>query len=396
MIPHLNFLPRHWIIWINSDFDLFLMKKQILSLCFLLLIQIARAQIKVEDFYRPKDGKDDAPSIQRAMNYIDSLGHGTVEFSGTKNYLLDSPIELPRYSKAGRRIIILNGNGCSITGKSGNDIFRRIPADQKEALDKMMSTRFLIRDFSFQGGKTAINLGASYGSAIENCNFTAPEDAAIDVQFGLSTSIRHCSVTNPKKDAFVLRCGNDWGGNTNNSQSNHSVIEMCRVYATKTTESSFKILGSGGVVLRDAISEGSNEANYSVYFDRLNSTTVRMFTVENFHLEHAPKIAGIYLNHTGIATIDGLFAQLSYKDFPLIMAAAGAEQITLRNIPHHVDGMVLYSGNNEVPWRLEYCHKSFYQAENWRVKTAKGCESKTPFYFSGIGGKFQIGQKYGK
>lgn len=361
---------------------------------FLLQNMISYSQIRVEDFYKKSDGKDDAPSIQRAMRHIDSLGRGSVEFDGSKKYTLQSAVELPRYAVGGRRIIILNGNGCEIVGKSGADIFRRIPLDQDEALNKMMATRFVFNDFSFTGGSKAINLGASYGSSIQRCNFVAQEESAIDIQFGLATEIHHCILTNPKKDGIVLRCGTDWGGSTNNSQSNSSVISMCRAYATKSTEAVFRILGSGGVVLRDCISEGSGDAQYSVFFDRQNSTTVRLFRIENFHLEHAPKKAGIYLNHTGIATIDGLFAQMAFKDFPLVMSAPNAEQITLINIPHFLGGMVLFSGNNEVPWRLEYCHKSFYAKENWRINTSKGVETKLPFYFSGIGGKFQIKQEY--
>lgn len=356
----------------------------------------AFSQLRVDDFYRKEDGRDDAPSIQRAFHKVDSLGRGSVEFTGTKKYIIQSTIQLPRYASSGRRMIIINGNGCEIQAKSGISIFKRIPKDQKEALDKMMATRFYINDFTFVGGDKAIDLGASYGSSIQRCNFVAQEIAAIDVQFGLNTEIHHCILTNPKKDGIVLRCGSDWGGSTNNSQSNHSVVSMCRVYAAKGGDACFRVLGSSGVVLRDIISEGSGECAYSIYFDRQNSSTVRLFKVENFHFEHAPRKAGIYLNHTGIATIDGLFYQLAFPEFPLIEAAAGAEQITLMNVPHFVTGTVLYAGNNEVPWRLEYCHKSFYQAQNWRINSAKGCEKKLPFYFSGIGGKFQIKQQYGK
>jgi hypothetical protein len=346
------------------------------------------AQIKVDDFYRRTD-VDDTRAIQQAFNYIDSLGHGSIEFTGTKTYKVSQSIELPRYGK-GRRIIVINGNGCEIVGKEGINIFNRIPKDQKEALDKMMSTRFVINDFTFTSGNKAINLGATYGTSINRCNFVGQKIAAVDIQFGLNTEINHCISTNARKDAFVLRCGEDWGGNTINSQSNHSVINMCRVYAAKGAGCSFKILGSGGVVLRDIISEGSHEAAYAVYFDRQGSTTVRLFTIQNFHLEHRLTQAAIYLKHTGITTINGLFYQHAYKDFPLVHAAVGAEHITLKNIPHFVQGTIIKAENNETAWLVEQCAKEFYNDANWFV----GSQRKLPFYFSGSGYRYQVKQKY--
>ncbi|MBL4703811.1 MAG: hypothetical protein JKY54_04780, partial [Flavobacteriales bacterium] len=104
-----------------------------------------------------------------------------------------------------------------------------------------------------------------------------------------------------------LRTGEEWGGGTNNSQSNHSIIDQCRVFTRDGAKTCFKVLGSGGVVIRDAISEGSKQVDYSIYVDRQTSTTVRLFKIENFHLEHEPIKAGIFIQSTGITTIDGLF-----------------------------------------------------------------------------------------
>ena len=365
-----------------------------LSFLFLFVYIITFSQLKVDDFYLPSDGKDHAPAIQRAFNAIDSIGHGTVEFTGTKNYTVSKPVQLPRYN-GGKRIILLNGNGCKITAAGNHSVFERIPANQKEALDKMMATRFVISDFTFSGGTIAIHLCATFGSVIQRCNFLGQKQAAIDVRFGLATEIHQCMITNPARDGIILGCGQAWGGSAVNSQSNHSVISMCRVYAAKNSECAFRILGSSGVVLRDIISEGSHETKYSVYFDRQGSTVVRLFRIENFHLEHAPREAAIYLNHTGTATIDGLFYQHAFPGFKLVHSAPNAEQITLMNVPHYVEGTVLYSGNNETPWRLEYCAKQFYAVSSWIVNSAKGELKKFPFYFSGRGGKYQIKQTYG-
>ena len=85
------------------------MKNLITLLAFSLLTSAAISQIRVEDYYRPSDGKDMSKAINRALQYIDEKGHGTLEFIGTKNYFVADECELPRYSKSGRRIIIING-----------------------------------------------------------------------------------------------------------------------------------------------------------------------------------------------------------------------------------------------------------------------------------------------
>lgn len=363
--------------------------KSLLFLPLFALPLVSVAQIRVDDFI-PAGAKDHTKAIQLAFDKIDSIGHGSIEFTGTQTYIVNATLELPKAKTGGRRIIVINGNGAMIKSSKPITFFKRIPTSQDEALNKFISTRFVIRDLQFTGGQKAIHIGATYGTVIENCNFIGQDSTAVDIQFGLNTSLNQCIVTNPGWDAFVLRCGESWGGNAINSQSNHSVLNQCRVYSSKGGNSAFKILGSSGVVLRDIISEGSNECNYAIYFDRLKSTTVRLFTIENFHFEHAPSKAGIYLNHTGIATIDGLYYQMARDDFKLIEAAPGAEQITLRNVPHFVTRTIVYSGNNEVPWRVEFCHKSFYDKANWRVGTKDGPKTQLPFYFSGVGGKYQI------
>lgn len=373
------------------------MKKTLIILTLLLSGTIATSQIKVDDFYSEADGKDWSKAINKALVKLDSLGHGTLEFTGTQDYYVSKTIELPRYAKGGiRRIIILNGNGCTIRTNDSIVIFNRIPKNQDEALNKMMSTRFVFNDFTIAGGKKAINLGATFGSSINRCNFTNQTIAAIDIQFGLNTHILQCNSSGICKNHYVLRTGSDWGGNVNNSQSNHSVIEMSRVYAGKGSGCGFKVLGSSGCVIRDCISEGFNEIDYAIYFDVIGSTTVRLFKIENLHLEHAPKKAGIYIHNTGIASIDGIFYQKAYTNFPLVYAANRCDQISLLRVPHFVGGTVLEQegGNDGATWLVEDCSKEFYDAANWRIHMKDNVQNKLPYYFKGQGYRYQLNKEF--
>jgi len=371
------------------------MKKTILVIYTLLLTFISQAQIKVNDFYRAADGKDWSKAIQRAFKHIDSLGHGSLEFDGTKNYLVNNSIELPRYSKSGRRIIVINGNGCTINASDSVMVFNRMPKDQKEALNQMMSTRFVINDFTFSGGKKGINLGATYGSSINRCNFQGQSEAAIDIQFGLNTSIFQCNSNGNVKTHFLIRTGEDWGGTAINSQSNHTIVDMCRVYSGKGTLCAYKVLGSSGCVIRDCISEGTNDLDYSIFFSYANSNCVRLFKVENLHLEHAPQKAAFYIHNTGIAIIDGVFYQKAYEGFELVHAANRCDQITLRNVPHYVTGTVLTQfGNEGASWLVEDCSKEFYDPKNWKVTMKEGVKQKLPYYFKGRGYRYQVDKQF--
>jgi hypothetical protein len=356
------------------------------AILYFAFISSAIAQLKVEDFRNGRNQENDSQVIQAAMDALATQGQGSLTFDGSRTYTISRNIELPKFTTGGRKIYVINGNGAVLQAQNDSIIiFNRIPSNQKEALDRMISARFIIQGLSFTGGAKGINMGATLGTAIEQCNFNNQREAAVDIQFGLQTKISHCYATNCYTDSFILRTGEDWGGNANNSQSNHSVIESCRVYARKGAKTGYKVLGSGGVVLRDIISEGSHEIEYAVYVGRLKSTTVRLFKMENLHLEHAPFKAAIFIHMTGIARIDGIFYQMARKgeEFTLISGNGPNLEIQVSNIPHYVGGTVLRQ-ENQVNWYFRHCRKELYNPENWRVQDRVGSyQKKLPANFSG-------------
>lgn len=370
--------------------------KWILTVSMLCFVHMVVAQLEVESFR--KAGMADHEVIQLALDALGAQGRGKLSFDGSRTYRVARSLELPRRSQAGH--FVLEGNGALLRADSDTiHIFNRIPRNQREALNEMMSTRFVIQDFVFQDGAKAINLGATFASAILRCHFRNHHEAAVDIQFGLQTRIEHCLSTNCFKDNFVLRHGEDWGGNQNNSQSNHSVIESCRVFARKDGETSFKVLASGGVVLSNIISEGHGQVQYAVYADRLNSTTVRYFKIENFHLEHAPLKAGIYVRMSGNSEINGIYYQIARDEVPLILAGRQSGLMHVSNIPHFVKGSVMQQeqfGGGAV-WVLTHCHRAFYQSSNWRVRNLEGeLVNELPYYFSGQEGGHGIRRWHGR
>lgn len=325
----------------------------------------AFSQIKVDDFIREGE-KDDGIGINRAFRYLDSVGQGKLEFNGTKIYKIYRCLELPRHTKAGKRIMVLEGNGCGIKAMVDSIcIFNRMPKDQKTALNRYMSTRFVIQNFSFFGGRKGINLGASYGSKISFCNFKNQKEAAVDVQFGLNTVIEHCHSTAAVKHNFRLRTGIEWGGTAINSQSNHSIIQNCKVYASNTAHSSYNIEGSGGCVVRDCISEGSKDIEYGIHFDDLGSNVVKLFKVENFHLEHAPRRAGIFIKNRGTTEISGLFYQLTRDTWGLLRVNKTTGVVRIKDVPWHVPGSFVKYESQNTRFILDNCHPKFSNPSTW-------------------------------
>lgn len=264
-----------------------------------------------------------------------------LSFSAAAVYKCDADIVLPD-----AQMLIIDGKGCKlILGPNSNGFTRRI-ADQQEAA-KRTGMRYTIRDFaSIEGGKRAIDLKATLGSAIENCRLVGQTEAAIDLRFCLMTRVHNVIVTNPARRGIVVRTG-DWPGATwSNSQSNHTVLEQCRVYAMATTTQAFTVLNCNGVRISDCISEGG-PCDHDLFLsattdgneDRpAKNTVVKQFTLSNFHVEHAVRKASIHVNMPSMCAVD--LSQVYWngpQKAPVILYTGG--QLNLSGIGWFTDDM---------------------------------------------------------
>ena len=253
------------------------------------------------------------------------------------DYIISQSLELPRTGG----LVIINGQGANLKAKGDIDIFRSIPADQSQAMI-WNKTRYLIQDFGkVEGGGRGIFIGSSFNTVIRNIQFIGQTTAAIDLVFCLMSTLENILVTNVGHDGIVLRSAVDsqtgehlWKGSSyNNSQCNHTVVQSCRVYNKKEcTGTSFKILQSTGVRLLDCISEGwPNE--HAVFFDAEKCTTAKLFSIENFHLEHVPTNGALCFRSNGsIVTVDGLYLQVGSKTSPSVWLMTNGNYV-FKNIP---------------------------------------------------------------
>lgn len=231
----------------------------------------------------------------------------SVVFSSAEKYHSSGDIVLPL-----KQLLVIDGKGCRLTLGANSNGFTYPINNMKEAMERT-SCRYVIKDFAaITGGKKAIDLKATLGSIVENCELASQTEAAIDLRFCLLSRLSNIRVTNPGDKGIVLRQG-DWAGASGtNSQSNSSVLEQCRVYCAKTTTAAFTILNSGGVRMTDCVSEGS-PCDYDIFLSATldgdesrpaSNPVVKSFMLSNFHVEHAVRKASIYVNMPSKAAVN--------------------------------------------------------------------------------------------
>ena len=241
------------------------------------------------------------PAGQDVGQWIRSLPKDAtaIVFSAAAEYKSSGDIVLPF-----RTLLVIDGRGAKLNLGPHSNGFTCEVANMQDAMVRT-GGRYVIRDFAaITGGRKAIDLKATLGSTVENCELVGQSEAAIDLRFCLLGRLSNLRVTHPKDKGIVLRQG-DWpGANATNSQSNSSVLEQCRVYCSKTTTAAFTVLNSGGVRMNDCVSEGG-PADHDLFLSATmdgdesrpaNNPVVKSFMLSNFHIEHSVRKSSIYVN----------------------------------------------------------------------------------------------------
>lgn len=310
---------------------------------------------------------DDVPAMFRLMTR-EAIVQRIVFEPGV--YSINDTLHLPRT----RSLVVIDGQGAVLKVRGNIPVFYSLPANQSEAM-VYNKTRYLIKDFgNIEGGDRGVYIGSSFNTVIENIEFIGQKVAAIDLVFCLMCSVNYILVTNPMHDGIVLRSAvefenktQQWPGTSfNNSQCNHSVLRSCRVYNRKeTTGTSFKVLQSTGIRLLDCISEGWDNAR-AVFFDAAGCTTAKYFSIQNFHLEHAPTEGGLVFRSFGsIVEVDGFFTQKASFDSPTIWLMNNGNYV-FKNIPWWPENAWVNSSHSPSVV-IEHCTNKFYRINKvWR------------------------------
>ena len=283
-----------------------------------------------------------------------------LSFSAAAEYHASGDIVLPR-----KQYLVIDGKGCKLSLGPVSNGFTTPIADQKTAAQRT-GDRYTIRDFAaIVGGRKAVDLQATLNSTVINCRLNGQTEVAVDLRFCLMARLENVLVTNPAGRGFLIRCG-DWSGaNTMNSQSNHTVLEQCRVYCSKTTTAAFTVLNSGGVRMTDCISEGA-EADNDLFLSArtdgdeegyANNAVVKTFTLSNFHVEHRLRKASIHVNMPPKATVQ--LENIYWNNpigAPVIHYVSG--QLNVSNIGWWNPDFRIHTANPVPHINFDACHKA--------------------------------------
>ena len=278
---------------------------------------------------------DNGPAFNAAFQSLSASKGGTVVVpAGTYNFT--TSVDLSRFTAGS--VVTIEMSGAILQTSQAITIFNRMPANQSTALNTMVDATFFIHGGTFKGtnttGQIGIFLGATYGSVVDGVQFSNL-DVGFDGAFDLMMKVENSRAVNNSTAAFKIEGGvGNWSGaDVNNSQSNATTFENVRDNALNGATSSFMILDSDGVTLRNCISEGGNPTS-SVYFDDQNSTTVQSFDVDNFHSENSPTDAIITMRGVGQGTytINRVYAQTAAT--LLDNNGFGVSTFNITNIPY--------------------------------------------------------------
>lgn len=258
----------------------------------------------------------------------------------TNNIGLTEKLDLPKFTYQHFKGLNIDLCGCTIYDNSvtGLDyLIGRKPIDQKEALDVCQSWSLNLKNGKLLGKQssgsiltgTLLDLGATFNSVVENVQIQNAKNGIV-FRFCLMGHLKNIMSNGIGNDAIYVGIG-DWSGaGRNSSQSNHTVVEQCRIFNWKNSNSAFKVESSSGIFIKNCISEGYSPKYHIYWEDTVNTTTVLDRYIESFHVE-SPDGGTIYMNIMG-GYID---MKSVYTQYPLIIemgAFASPTEINLSRI----------------------------------------------------------------
>jgi hypothetical protein len=277
---------------------------------------------------------DCGPAFARAAAALD-IRHGGRIVVPPGSYNFDTTFDIPKF--AGSAVVEFSMVGATLKTTKPIAIFRRLPADQAEAM-RMVGAVFLFTGGRFLGtgepGQIGLELAASYASIIRATQFENL-DVGFDGAFNLGLRLENVRTTaNRTIDLRVQGGRGKWPGASRfNSASNHTTFEGVRVYSAKDAFANIAVLGSSGVSIRNSIIEG-NDPVHGIYFDN-EGAIVHAFTVENVHSESTPRNAVITLRGAkvgGVMRVSNVFLQTAHT--LLDVRELASSRITIESIPY--------------------------------------------------------------
>lgn len=266
------------------------------------------------------NGTDDTNNLQAAIQASKDYGK-SIELYGKYKTTRDVTIDKDHLN------LVIDSKLATIEGFG---IKRIKPTDNNEALNTMVTAKYIVGALKFKGG--SFEPGPSYGSHYSDLSFEGAS-SFLKLQFSLGTKVDNPYFTNCNK-GLIIDYG-DWSGANNfNSQSNSTTVNGGRFYGHSSSEVGIGIYAASGCSVKDFIIEGEY-VKTGIDWDAKGSSVVKDFSIERVHYE-CPKGGDqfIKLRMTGndIITIKKCFGQYPVK-FLDASSTSGLSYIEIAHIP---------------------------------------------------------------
>lgn len=224
---------------------------------------------------------------------------------GSRKYIVNKPLYLPTTtSKSSKRFAHI-GNGCEINGTGDTTIFESVPSDQTDA-DLYVFRQLYFENFYLTGsggvkgnGQCGIRMGGGRHLTLKNCEINDC-DINLDLMFCLFTGLEDCQLTNALTYNAWIHCGLDFVGSPvwtsaslSNSASNDCDWWNVEIFNRLLSDYGVVLQGVSDINFYGCTSEGAesgtqaNQPIASIYYDDLDSTVVKGFVTNGFHIEQS-------------------------------------------------------------------------------------------------------------
>jgi len=271
----------------------------------------------------------------------------TIQLTGS--YYNIKNIQLPVKLKAQGKRLYIQGQGTTVEVDSVG--FERTPPDQRTADSLYVSQAFSFYRINFVGGGSisAINIGATYHTTIEDCSFLNFYNPVV-LRFCMNARVQQCQFNYSTNNSLTIGYGNWPGATTSLSPSNCSHINYNRFLALEGSNAQLIVSGTTRVIANGNIFEGGTKvthrgSNYLIVFDAAAGTNVNSFRLEETYIEVKATIAAIKINsREGIIVIDGI---RNVFDNVLVSASAiGNTRLKLYNVDKLTGGTKFQTDRN--------------------------------------------------
>jgi hypothetical protein len=324
----------------------------------------------------------DTTAIRYALKMMGTLGYQSLIFE-PKNYWLTRTCELPVNnptitSITGRGMFVIDGNGATIQKSidAQFDFFFRAPATQTEADALYIDNAFTIKNFNalnngstiLGSGKAFLNLGATYGSIIENI-FVKKFDVGIKLEFCMNAQVTNIFANSSYSYSVLVKNGSWPGADTSHGQSNGTVVSNVRVFDTEDQIAGIAVIDADTCVVKNCIIEGRIGANpgtpqYGILWDSIGATVTPNFRVQDCHIETPCTKGAIWLKPraAGRYIVDNIYIQngqtLVGIEEGLPSTGGNYPDIYIANIPFKPSGMKFFNnstGGFQPTWDFYNC-----------------------------------------